>query len=123
LVVTLLPYEEWAKNYSSTDPHPHDKDTELIGMLYKVGHNNMEAVKSHLDHREKDGYNTQEVDVAVAPGIFIKATIYIANSNNPSFIQGDKSISRLAHIICQSEGESGHNIEYLFELAKGKDLF
>jgi cation transport regulator ChaC len=119
----LLTYDEWAKNYASIDPHSHDKDAQLIGMLYKVRSNNITSVKSQLDDREKDGYLTQEVDVTVEHGIVIKATIYIAKSSNPSFIQGDKSISRLAKIICQSVGESGHNIEYLFELVKGKYLF
>lgn len=45
--------------------------------------------------------------------------LYIASTANDSFLQGNKSISRLAEIIINSEGESGHNTEYLFELTKG----
>ena len=88
-------------------------------MAYEIAPEDCQAVTEHLDFREKCGYCTAEVsfhpedsDIGAFP-----LTIYIATEGNPHYA-GPAELGDIALQISNSEGPSGHNTEYLFELAE-----
>ena len=88
------------------------------GVGYHIGVANEAQVRQHLDFREKCGYDAARIifhpqDQSIAP---FHIDIYIGNKDNPYFL-GPASLEEMAHQIRVSEGKSGKNTEYLFELA------
>ncbi len=103
------------------------------GMAYRVDATVIEETFSHLDHREKNGYERHQVrlefgatnpdedaDVsaeksaeasAVAEGV-----VYIAPVGNFAYL-GEAPLPEIARQIHRSVGPSGRNIDYLLELA------
>lgn len=81
------------------------------GMAYKV----KPDVFEHLDHREKNGYLRYEVDVFFDSDSK-KGLVYIAPEDNAAFL-GEASEQHIAQHIHQSSGPSGHNRDYVFQLA------
>ncbi|XP_023209537.1 putative glutathione-specific gamma-glutamylcyclotransferase 2 [Centruroides sculpturatus] len=104
-VVTLI---------SSPDP-----ESRVWGVAYKISAEDAEYVKAHLDFREKGGY--EKVNVTFFPKDrnveSFDLTIYVGNENNPYFL-GPAPIHEMARQIYESEGPSGKNTEYLFNLAE-----
>jgi cation transport protein ChaC len=74
------------------------------------------------DHREKDGYTLERVDVyglvdgvhetVVIPG----AECYVGRNDNPSFI-GSEPLGVLSDTIWHAVGPSGPNKDYVYNLA------
>ena len=90
-------------------------------MVYRADPAFADAIRQQLDVREKGGYERHDVDVHPAPGaerdaVIESALMYVATPQNPQFA-GDASIEAIARQVIQSEGPSGHNIEYVLELA------
>lgn len=88
------------------------------GVAYKIPTNQVDKVRDHLNFREKGGYEAVPVvfhpqNTDIEP---FKLDIYIGTSDNPFFL-GPANIEDIASQIFQSEGPSGKNTEYLFELA------
>ena len=81
------------------------------GVAYLVDH----VVFDHLDHREKNGYERNDVDLQFAEGSD-RGVVYIAHRNNHAFL-GESSVETIARQILISTGPSGPNREYLYELA------
>jgi glutathione-specific gamma-glutamylcyclotransferase len=81
------------------------------GVAYLIDH----TVFEHLDHREKNGYERNDVELQFvnerAGGI-----VYIAHRDNHAFL-GDSPLDNVARQILESRGPSGTNREYLYELA------
>lgn len=103
-VVTLLPYE------------PH---WDVLGAVFEVPPADIEEAVNILDLREQGGYDRVLVDclAKTSDEVLVKeAVCYIANPTNTEYL-GEDTEERIAHHICQSEGASGHNTEYLFKLA------
>jgi len=73
-------------------------------------------VFEHLDHREKNGYERQAVDICVAEE-HIPGVVYIAAPDNPAFL-GDAPLEDMVAHITRCSGPSGTNLEYLLELAE-----
>ena len=78
-----------------------------------------DAVIAHLDYREKGGYALHEVDIRFpehddgpVPGL-----IYIATPGNPNWL-GEAPLDEIARQVAGSAGPSGHNAEYVLELAR-----
>ena len=73
----------------------------------------------YLDHREKGGYSTQELKFfpldPSKPAFTV--LVYIATQNNPDYL-GPSSVEAIAQQIVESSGQSGHNSEYILQLAK-----
>lgn len=74
---------------------------------------------SHLDYREKGGYEKTPIifypkDDQIEP---FKIIIYLANRDNPQYA-GPADIDSIANQIVTSVGPSGTNVEYVFNLAK-----
>ncbi|GFR93147.1 gamma-glutamylcyclotransferase [Elysia marginata] len=104
-VATLVPSE-----------NPREK---VWGVAYKIADAHCVAVKDHLDYREKGGYDRKEIlfhphDVKREP---IKLTLYIGSENNPYFL-GPAPLEDMALQIFHSVGPSGHNKEYILNLAQ-----
>ena len=78
-------------------------------------------VLAHLDLREKNGYERHDVSIQL-PSTRVAGIVYIAGQQNAAFL-GDAPLEVIADQICQSEGPSGSNVEYLTKLAEAlKDL-
>ncbi|MDP5053749.1 MAG: gamma-glutamylcyclotransferase, partial [Congregibacter sp.] len=76
-----------------------------------------ESVFSHLDHREKNGYQRHTARLSLEPRQeTVSATFYVAASDNPAFL-GAGSDDELAKHIAESHGPSGSNADYLLSLA------
>ena len=83
------------------------------GMAFLVN----EEVFSHLDHREKNGYERHQSTLELLdPGEHVEATFYIAAEGNVAFLGGG-SDRELAEHIARSHGPSGSNADYLLSLA------
>ncbi|KAJ2711787.1 hypothetical protein H4R19_003078 [Coemansia spiralis] len=113
-VCTLVPHSEW----DSMFPGEPAAGEVCWGVAYKIQRGKEQAVKLHLDYREKDGYSEDYVDVFTghnAPAVLCKVLVYVGVSANPSFA-GPSSIEHTAQIIARAEGPSGTNRDYLFRL-------
>ncbi len=94
---------------------------ECMGMAYKVS----QDVFEHLDHREKNGYLRYEVDIyfkELASDSSQNAKrknglVYIAPEDNEAFL-GYAPEHEIAEHIHRSSGPSGHNRDYVFQLAE-----
>ena len=88
------------------------------GVAYEIPADDADRIRGHLDHREKGGY--QPVNVTFHPNDpHIKPfdmDIYLGTPDNPFFL-GPAKMEDIAQQIYESEGPSGKNTEYLFELA------
>jgi cation transport protein ChaC len=120
-VVTLIPYDEWKLKYSKQDPH--SGLSRCYGVAYRIHPDKVESTKSYLDFREKDGYMTNVVDIVTQDvvkfknGIIKDAVIYIATSENASFL-GPGELNQIARQIATCKGDSGYNLEYLLKLCE-----
>jgi len=89
------------------------------GRAYLIGAVERESVLSHLDYREKGGYSMHDVDMAFPTGAEkpARGLIYIAIPGNQNWL-GDAPLIEIAAQVCESTGPSGHNVEYVLELAR-----
>jgi cation transport regulator ChaC len=89
------------------------------GRAYLIGAAERESILGHLDYREKGGYSMYEVDMAFPTGAEAPARglIYIAIPGNQNWL-GDAPLAEIAAQVCGSTGPSGHNVEYVLELAR-----
>jgi cation transport regulator ChaC len=88
------------------------------GVAYEIPAEDAERIRAHLDYREKGGYRPVRVkfhpqDCEIKP---FDLEIYIGTPDNPFFL-GPAEMEDIAQQIYHSEGPSGKNTEYLFELA------
>ncbi|KAI5645806.1 chaC-like protein domain-containing protein [Phthorimaea operculella] len=104
-VVTLIP--------------SNDEKSMVWGVAYKIKQEDIEEVTNHLDFREKNGYMKKNVmfypnDNTLDPFVL---TLYVATEDNESFA-GPASIEDIARQVVSSEGPSGPNKEYVYNLAE-----
>ncbi|WP_395338538.1 gamma-glutamylcyclotransferase [Ningiella sp. W23] len=83
------------------------------GIAYHVTQEEFE----HLDHREKNGYLREEIDIFFQNGRKVRGLVYMATPDNEAFL-GGATIEELAQHIFNSSGPSGDNKDYVYELAK-----
>ena len=91
----------------------------VYGLAYEIGPEKEQAVREHLDYREKGGYVAHSVtfnprDQDIEP---FSLDIYIGTEDNPYFLGPPPCLKDLARQIYHSVGPSGPNTEYLFNLA------
>ncbi|MFB6351881.1 MAG: gamma-glutamylcyclotransferase [Bradymonadaceae bacterium] len=97
-------------------------DGRCWGVAYRIPTAKTETVIDQLDHRERGGYSREVVDV-VCPSCEVgepaveSAVMYVAGRENPNWA-GPAPVESLAEQIVRAEGPSGHNVEYLLELAE-----
>jgi glutathione-specific gamma-glutamylcyclotransferase len=89
-----------------------ERDAHCEGVAYLIDH----PVFDHLDHREKNGYERNEVALSFGDGPIRGGVVYIAHRGNHAFL-GPAPIGAIARQILASRGPSGSNVEYLYELA------
>ena len=92
---------------------------ELVwGVAYKIPADRVDEVRRHLDFREKGGYEAVAVSFYPRDKDLDKfqLNIYLGSEENPYFL-GPAPLEEIAKQIHDSEGPSGKNAEYLFELA------
>lgn len=82
------------------------------GMAYLIS----PAVFSHLDHREKNGYLRLATDFTFDDGTTTTGLVYIATADNAAYL-GAASEREIAIHIANASGPSGHNRDYLLDLA------
>ena len=88
-------------------------------MAYEIASEDEQAVRDHLDFREKCGYEMSTVlfhpqdDEHVSS---FEIDIYVGTQDNPHFL-GPASLDDIAAHIFRSHGPSGPNSEYLLNLA------
>lgn len=92
---------------------------ECWGRAFLIEAETRDAVFAHLDYREKGGYSLHEVEIAFPQGAASPAPglIYIATPGNPNWL-GAAPLDEIAAQVVRSEGPSGHNVEYVLELAR-----
>lgn len=88
------------------------------GRAYLIAGESREEVIAHLDYREKGGYALRDVEIAFPEGAgAVPGLIYIAGPGNPNWL-GAAEIGHIARQVAGSVGPSGHNVEYVLELAR-----
>ncbi|KAI8897104.1 ChaC-like protein [Globomyces pollinis-pini] len=115
-VVTLISYDEWNEKFKDQDPQADSTKGICWGMVYEISAQDKKKVFEHLDYREKDGYVMEIIPVQTLDDQTIHACLYIAHGHNESFLGPGEGIESLAKHIATSEGPSGLNHEYLFNL-------
>lgn len=98
---------------------PASPDRKVYGIAYKIKDSDVEDVVKHLDFREKGGYERKSVtfypkDLTMEP---FNMTIYLASYDNPNYA-GHAELDAIADQVVKSIGPSGHNIDYVCNLAK-----
>ena len=71
---------------------------------------------AHLDYREKNGYLRLSTDILFEDGSSVEGLVYIATADNAAFL-GHAPELDIARQIASSSGPSGHNSDYLLDLA------
>jgi cation transport regulator ChaC len=88
-------------------------------VAYCVANEDRQPVLDNLDHRERGGFDRNEVRVEFSnpdrPPI--QALMYVANARNRNFL-GVASDAQIASQIRDSHGPSGANLEYALRLAE-----
>lgn len=72
-------------------------------------------VFTHLDYREKNGYERYSVPIVLDSGEAVDGLVYIAESGNFAWL-GEDSPEQIAVEIVSSHGPSGSNLDYLLNL-------
>ncbi|KAI8996725.1 ChaC-like protein [Gaertneriomyces semiglobifer] len=125
-VVTLVPYETWRDKFRDSDPHDHSPVDTCWGVAYKIPASEAERVKAHLDHREKNGYQTFEADVYHPQTgddvpLVKGALVYVATTDNESFL-GPVDLMEMAAQIANTRGPSGWNAHCGLRIRLREDL-
>ena len=87
------------------------------GMLYEVDAAVAASVLRGLDHRESNGYERLELTAETDRGTPRRVVVYRAAPGNKAWL-GAAPADQIAEQIARSCGPSGHNRDYLFELAE-----
>ena len=97
-----------------------EQNASCDGMAYLVDSAVAEETFSQLDHREKNGYERHQVSLEFLSSSSdreaTEGVVYIAPVDNFAYL-GPAPIAEIARQIHRSTGPSGHNVEYLLELA------
>lgn len=122
-VVTLVSSEDWHQ-FKDADESP---EGDIVwGVMYSIDPRHATEVREYLDHREKNGYSPQSVDVygfeKDADGkeketlVQKETLVYVGLPDNEAFV-GPSPLPTLAERIFTCQGPSGRNDEYLLNLA------
>lgn len=88
------------------------ENARCFGRAFKVEHHIFE----HLDHREKNGYLREEIEIYLENGNRVLGLVYIGAPDNAAYL-GEATIEDIAAHIARSSGPSGDNKDYVFDLA------
>ncbi|GAA95850.1 hypothetical protein E5Q_02507 [Mixia osmundae IAM 14324] len=120
-VVTLVETTTWRALCTSGDePDALATHEDCWGVIYYFDPIHSVSVRSYMDHREKDGYTLQPVQVVCPTSSgdeIVETMCYVGLPANPSFV-GPAPLHALANHIAHSKGPSGRNDQYLFALER-----
>lgn len=120
LVCTLLKQEEVheLKRVQHSSPASAPLACSTRGVLYTVAPPLVDKCLAELDFREKGGYAREVIDVVEdESGATVQALLYRGTPDNPSFFsRALRDLRAAAALVSVSEGPSGANVEYLYEL-------
>lgn len=109
--MTLIGRSFWE---TLNDPHPAGE--KVWGTAYRIEASKVAEVRDYLDIREINGYTIHYTPFHPADGSkSIKTLVYIGTPDNEQFV-GPQDPQKLAEHIHKSEGPSGLNKEYLWNL-------
>ncbi|KAI0533900.1 ChaC-domain-containing protein [Xylaria digitata] len=112
-VVTLVERSFW-----TALADVHSAPEKVWGTAYRIKAEHVTEVANYLDIREINGYTIHYTPFYPADGSApIRTLVYIGTPDNDQFI-GPQDPQALAEHIHRSEGPSGLNRDYLFELEK-----
>ena len=86
------------------------------GMAYLIDGEVLAQTFERLDYREKNGYERFEVPLIFNDEEVASGLVYIAPRDNFAYL-GEAPLGDIAAQIRASQGPSGHNVDYLTELA------
>ena len=87
------------------------------GRAYRLPDAEREAILGRLDHREKAGYQREELPLCGVEGqVFAHGLTWVATPSNPNYL-GLASLEAMASQIDAAHGPSGSNREYVLKLA------
>ncbi len=92
---------------------------ECAGRVFRVAPDARQAVLAGLDHREQGGYERFEVAAWLADAgaaRSVPALMYAATPGNRNYL-GPAPLAEIVRQVCGSSGPSGHNVDYVLELA------
>ncbi len=93
---------------------------ECWGVCYRIEKNVLDTVMSGLDRREKGGYERLELEFVCKDrsraGV-LQSVAYMAPPENPNYL-GEAALADVAAQVRVSCGPSGHNVEYVLQLAE-----
>ncbi|PWN28552.1 ChaC-domain-containing protein, partial [Jaminaea rosea] len=124
-VVTLISAADW---HSFKDADESPEGDIVWGVMYTIDGEFATEVREYLDHREKNGYSPQSVDVWGFPSSSSRegqdeptllqrdTLVYVGLPDNEAFV-GPSPLPELAERIFTCQGPSGRNDEYLLNLA------
>lgn len=120
-MVTLIERSFWER---LTDHHSAAPE-RVWGTAYRIKADRVAEVKEYLDIREINGYTIHYTPFHPAPSSAsistpIRTLVYIGTPDNEQFV-GPQDPQALAEHIYRSEGPSGLNRDYLWELEKALD--
>lgn len=88
---------------------------QCTGRVFGIAPKDRQQTLAELDHREKNGYERQQLTVHTDEIGAVSALTYIAPENNPAWL-GDASDESIATQIRHAHGPSGPNREYVLSL-------
>ena len=105
-----------------------DNEEKVWGVAYEI--DDEAQTMKHLDHREKGGYsqhiiqfqpahkgdNSEEEDIIAPPQKGYSVVVYVGDESHPQYAK-PSSVQEMAKTICYSQGPSGLNKDYLYNLA------
>ena len=102
-----------------------NSEGQVFGKSYKIAEENKAEVLKHLDFREINGYERVEtlfypIEMEDKPK---KIVLYLANEENPSFAGHKNDLNEIAEQIFCSEGASGRNRDYVYNLGDAMRTF
>lgn len=89
--------------------------SRVVGRAYRIAEEKRDETVARLDHREQGGYVAREVELSLADGRRVPATVYLATPDNPIWL-GPAPLTEMAAQIAKARGPSGANDEYVFRL-------
>ncbi|KJZ76698.1 hypothetical protein HIM_04034 [Hirsutella minnesotensis 3608] len=111
-VVTLIQKSYWDQ---LTDQHAAGPD-KVWGVAYRILSDRVAQVKDYLDIREINGYSIHYTPFHPADGSpSLTTLVYIGTPDNEQFV-GPQDPHKLAAHILRSQGPSGLNKDYLYNL-------
>ena len=94
-----------------------DAASECWGLAFNVDAEDQRKIFSELDERESGGYVRLVVDIEFGDQSNATALTYFAPPDNHNYL-GPAPLAQIAAQVCNSSGASGHNVDYVTELAR-----